>query len=134
VTLGGNVSDVDVFATNTEQTRTVSIQVKAKSGTSSGWQTSIERGQETPVRNDSRFWILVDLGDLASSPSYFVVPEWWMQQDIYEAHHKYTAEHGGHRARNDASTHHLIQPRRVEEWRDRWNLLGIFAPGTAKVE
>jgi len=29
------------------------------------------------------------------------------------------------------STHHGIQTRRVEQWRDRWGVLGIFPDGTA---
>jgi hypothetical protein len=30
------------------------------------------------------------------------------------------------RARSPGSTHHAIDRRRIEEWRDRWDILGIF--------
>lgn len=129
VTLGGNMPDIDVLATNTEQTRTISIQVKAKSGTSPGWQTQTTRGrQRSPDPEETRFWILVDLGGVDSGPSYFVVPEWWMQNDIYEAFNEYIAKYGGHRPRTLDSKHHKIDRRRVEQWCGRWDLLGIFTP------
>lgn len=51
-----------------------------------------------------------------------------MENDIYTAHEKYLAEFGGHRARNDASTHHSTQVSRVAEWKDRWSVLGILPP------
>jgi hypothetical protein len=56
------------------------------------------------------------------------MPEWWIQNDIYRAHSNYLAKHGGVRpGSNPDSTHHAIQTARVSEWRDRWDLLGIFA-------
>jgi len=55
-----------------------------------------------------------------------VVPEWWILNDIHVHHLAYLKRHGGRRARNPESTHHAIQHARIEEWRDRWDILGIF--------
>jgi len=49
-----------------------------------------------------------------------------MENDIHTAHSKYLKGFGGHRAKNDASTHHAIQVSRVVEWKDRWDVLGIL--------
>lgn len=59
-------------------------------------------------------------------PEYFVVPEKWIQKDIDAAYAAYLKRHGGKRARTPGSTHHAIRKDRVEQWRDRWDLLGIF--------
>lgn len=120
----GNMPHVDVMAADRDQARTVWIQVKTKRG-GRVWQTSTTKGtQREQVRHPDRFWVLVDLA--LDDPEYYVVPEWWMQNDIYNAHQEYLKEHGGQRARTPDSTHHAITVARVEQWRDRWDLLGIF--------
>ncbi len=127
VTFAGNMPIIDVLASDKEQKRTVSVQVKTKSGTSRGWQTDIRRGkQRVEDTNETRYWILVNLGTIGSSPGYYVVPEWWIQNDIYETHLAYLDSHGGVRPHAKDSTHHQILPKRVEQWRDRWDELGIF--------
>jgi hypothetical protein len=42
------------------------------------------------------FSVLVDLG--ATHPEFYVAPKWWMENDIYEAHQEYVAQHRGHQA------------------------------------
>jgi hypothetical protein len=49
-----------------------------------------------------------------------------MQNNIRDAHLEYLDRHGGQRARTKDSTHHAIPVPRVEQWRDQWDLLGIF--------
>jgi hypothetical protein len=123
VTFSGNMPRIDLLASDEEHTRTVSVQVKARRpGT---WHASTARDmvQRQPVDPEDRFWIFVDLS--VWPPRFFVVPHWWMQNDIYDHHQAYLERHGGHRAINDASTHHAIQMSRVLTWEDRWNILGI---------
>ena len=123
-TFAGNMPDIDVLAADKQQDRTAWIQVKTKrSGRS--WQTTTARGEERhPERDPVRFWVLVDLA--SGDPEYYIVPEWWMANDIHEAHTSYLERHGGQRARSKDSTHHAIPVSRVAEWRGRWDLLGIF--------
>lgn len=131
-TFAGNMPRIDVIASDKEQTKTVSIQVKTKSGRSRGWQTQTTRGhQRSPAPDETRFWILVDLGEVEDAPSYYVIPEWWMQNDIYEAFKEYKERHGGSRPRTQDSTHHQIDLRRIEHWRDRWDILNIFPDAVA---
>ena len=135
VTFAGNMPIIDVLASDNEQTMTVSIQVKTKSGSSRGWQTDIRRGQpRAKDSNENRYWIFVDLGTNGNAPEYCVVPEWWIQSDIYERHQEYLTNHGGERPKTKDSTHHQILPHRIEQWRDRWDELGILAIGVEEPE
>jgi hypothetical protein len=122
VTFSGNMRDIDLLASDATHDRVVTIQVKTK--TAGTWQTSTKRavkGREPEV--ETKYWVLVDLGK--EYPEFYIVPRWWMENDIHEAHSKYLAEAGGHRVRNDASTHHAIPKSRIAEWKDRWDVLGL---------
>ncbi|WP_139803720.1 hypothetical protein [Mycobacterium avium] len=66
----------------------------------------------------------MDLGK--DYPEFYVVPKWWMENDIHEAHSNYLAKSGRHRVKNDASTHHAIPIARIAAWNDRWDVLGIL--------
>lgn len=125
VMFAGNMPGIDILASDAHHGRKVTIQVKTK--TSRGWQTSTTKGR-TWERDpdDDRFWILVDLQN--DQPAYFVIPAWEIEQDIHDAHAKYLAEHGGRRPKSLTSTHHSIAVSRVEGWRNKWDLLGIFEP------
>jgi len=128
---GANASVSDerrttILATNTERTRSVTILVKTM--TTHAWQASITQGRKRsePTAEEGRFWIFVDLEQSPGQPEYYIVPEWWIENDIYMVHQRLLSEHGGHRAKTDESTHHAIERSRIEEWRDRWDLLGVF--------
>ena len=109
-------------ASNRERSRTIEITVKVK--TSGDWQPSTDSGRpREPEGNPTEFWVLVDLGKEA--PSYFVMPAWWIENNIYEVHREYLSRHGGHRAVTEDSKHHALRVDRVLEWRDRWEILGI---------
>jgi hypothetical protein len=126
VTFSGNMPEIDILASDVRRTRTVAIQVKTK--TAGTWQTTTRRGrprEEEP--GETEFWILVDIGkDPDARPTYYIVPAWWMENSIYGEHEAYLARHGGQRAQTPTSTHHAIPAGRLAQWRDRWEVLGIF--------
>ena len=129
VTFAGNMPKIDVMACNQDQSRTIHIQVKTKRGGRS-WHASIVGSKlmeppGTPL-DGTDFWVFVDLGDLDTSPRYWVVPDWWIRNDIYKTHKAYLDRHGGKRARNPDSKHHAIDERRLKEWQARWDILGLF--------
>jgi hypothetical protein len=130
VTFAGNMPKTDILASNSDQSRTVSIQVKTRrSGT---WQTSIDQGKKcTPFADETHFWIFVDLEDTDASPLYYIVPDWWMRNDIHEVHQAYLGKHGGSRPFNRKSKHHGISSKRIERWKDRWDLLSIIPKSEA---
>jgi hypothetical protein len=117
----GNRPTADLLASSPDQKRTVSIQVKTK--TSGTWQTTILKGKRTKSDpSPTRFWVLVDIGrDPAGAPSYWVVPESWMLNHIYERTRRLKLDQ-----RPSGTKHFAIKLPAVEQWRDRWDLLGIF--------
>jgi hypothetical protein len=54
-------------------------------------------------------------------PSYWIVPDWWMLNHIYERTKTLKLDQ-----RPSGTKHFGIQPALVAEWHDRWDLLGIF--------
>jgi Holliday junction resolvase-like predicted endonuclease len=126
VTFAGNMPRIDILASNAGQTRTVMIQVKTKrSGT---WQASTRAGiPREAVPEEQRFWIFVDLRkNPIEPPAYYIVHEWWIQNDIHEAHQAYLKRAGGTRTRSPESTHHAIPLSRIKDSKDRWDRLGVF--------
>lgn len=78
VTFAGYMPKIDVMASNTGRTRTVSIQVKTSR--SGDWQTSIDEGRRcNPIDDETRFWIFVYLVPDNKPPEYFIVPDWWIR-------------------------------------------------------
>ena len=129
VTFSGNMKGIDLIASDVTHARKIDIQVKTKTGGT--WQTTTlhgrrhTKGKAKPLE-DGRFWIFVDLHKDGSGPDYYIVPAWWIENDIFTEHKSYLAKHGGHRAKNNDSTHHAIPLSRVQQWKDRWDILGIF--------
>jgi hypothetical protein len=116
VTFSGNMKGIDLIASDASHNRKIDIQVKTK--TAGTWQTTTNRGKkQTKPKEVLSFWILVDLR--ADGPDYYIMPTWWIENDIFTVH-------DGHRAKNDASTHHSIPLSRVKKWKDRWDVLGIL--------
>jgi hypothetical protein len=127
VTFAGNMPGIDLLASDRDNTHRVSIQVKTKGPNSRVWQTSTRRGLSSESADAAsfagRFWVLVDLRP--AYPGFYVMPELWIRNDIYERHQEYLVAHGGHRPKNPASEHHGIAIAGVAEWRDAWDVLGI---------
>jgi hypothetical protein len=88
------------------------------------WQISITYGEpRAPEEHPTRFWVLVDL--YPDVTNFYIVPEWWMANDIHKRHQAYLDAHGGSRAVNDDSNHHGIATTRVSQWAGRWDQLHL---------
>jgi len=125
VTFSGNMKGIDLLASDVTHNRKIDIQVKTKTG--GAWQTTTNHARAcAKPQDEGKFWILVDLHKDGREPDYYIVPKWWMENDIHTVHHEYLAKHGGQRAKNKASTHHSIPLARVKQWKDRWDILGIL--------
>lgn len=129
VPFAGNMPKIDLMACDLEQRRTVHIQVKAKRHKGS-WQSSIvgsePRSAPADPLDETNFWVFVSLGEVGESPRFWIVPDWWIRNDIYQAHQAYLERHGGVRPGNPGSKHHSIAENRLEEWEGRWEILGIL--------
>jgi len=119
----GNLPGADIIASSANMTRKIFIQVKTKrKGT---WQTTFDKGK--PCKRNSKetnYWVFVDLE--REHPEYYVCPEWWIRNDIFQAHAGYLKKHRGKRKVNPQSKHHSIGKARIEEWKDRWDILKVF--------
>ncbi len=125
ITFAGNMPKIDILATDLNRTRTVSIQVKTRR--TGSWQASIDEGQPCGRKpNERHFWVFADLSDSEAPPSYYVVPRWWIQNNIYRVHKASLAKHGDRRKVNPKSKHHSIDVSRIEQWKDRWDILNLF--------
>jgi hypothetical protein len=126
VPFAGNMPSIDIIACNSDESCTVYIQVKTKRG-GKNWHSSIIGSKPaSPQPDETNFWVFVDLGNLDDHPRFWVVPDWWIKNDIYTAHQSYIQRHGGQRPRKPDSTHHSIEEQRLDEWLGRWDILGIF--------
>ena len=95
-------------------------KVTTRSKTKGDWQTSINYGEKcdrNPVEKE--FWLFVDLE--FSPPKFYPVPIWWIKNDIHEAFQRLLEKHGGHRARNDKSSHHAVRLPRIQRWESKWS-------------
>ena len=123
VTFAGNMPGIDILASSLADSRRISIQVKTKrSGT---WHARFRDGAECaedPV--ESSFWVFVDLGD--EHPEYFIAPRWWIRNDIWQDASAYLALYEKKHGHARESDHHAIAVSRMGQWRDRWDVLGIF--------
>jgi hypothetical protein len=112
-------------ATSADGSATANLRVKVKRRGS--WQTSIDEGRPMdgePTPEDARrFWVLLDIG---GPTRYWIMPEWWIRNYLFEGHQQYLKEHGGHRPVNDLSRHSSIDEAGVAEWQDKWEVLGLF--------
>ena len=124
VTFAGNMPKIDILASDHDQTRTVTIQVKTRHAGS--WQSSTDEGKRRKRNTgETHFWVFVDLINDDGPPTYYVVPEWWIKNDIYKNHQAYLKKHGGKRKINPDSKHHTIMLKRIKEWENRWDILKI---------
>ena len=126
VPFAGNMPKIDIIACNSDESRTVSIQVKTKRGGKT-WHSSILGSQPmSPKSGEMNFWVFVDLGNFGNHPRFWIVPDWWIKNDIFKTHQDYLKKHGGKRPGNPDSTHHAIDEKRLSVWEGQWESLDIF--------
>jgi len=134
VTFAGNMPRIDILASNTDQTRTVQIQVKSKrKGT---WQAHfrLDQLEEAISRPEdpSRFWVLVDIGeDNSQPPRHWIVPERRMLEIMCGKRREYLARPGDLRAKSPDWPHNAIVekdlPQDARDVEGGWERLGILS-------
>lgn len=111
----------EILATTPGSSTNYGIRVLSR--TKGDWQTSIAEGALDAPEDPTRVWVLVDFTQTRAR--FFVIPEHWIRRDIAGVTEEYFRRHGGTRAENPDSVHHKIETARVEDWRGRWDLLGL---------
>lgn len=98
------------------------FQITTRSKTSGTWQTTIDYGKETKENtNEKDYWIFVDLSKQPNE--FYIVPLWWIKNDIYKTHKDYLRDNGGTRPNNPNSKHHGIPLKRIRQWHNKWELI-----------
>lgn len=116
---------VDVVATDPDQHRSVNVQVKTS--TSGRWHGNIDRlRSERDSAASSDFIIFVHLGSEEHSPTYYVCPMREFAAQHCQGHEDWIKRHGGTRPKSPESKHTLVTADGIEQWRERWDLLGIL--------
>lgn len=101
------------------------VKVKMKGRRSPDWQDQIELKPTAIPHHESTFYVFVDRGETGTGqPRFWIVPYSWMRQDVYETHIRWLTKVGGVRPNNPIAQHHTIEEARIDQWRDRWDLLG----------
>lgn len=120
----GNRQGIDILANDVAHKRFIGIQAKTKNHPGR-WVASTRDGRPPEEPSDeTTFWVMVDLN--GTTPEYYVVPAWSLQNTIYTNFQDYLAKHGGQRPRNPDSTDWSIHVADVKQWKGRWDVLGIF--------
>ncbi len=122
--LGAPTDDLVVHLEDEKEFR---VQVKTRrTGT---WQLTYKDhyAKTDPDSDTGRFWVFVDLKgiDLGKEPPrFYIAPAGWIEHCIYAGHMAYLKRKGLTR-KTRPSRHHSLNPEDFEEWRDRWDLLGV---------
>jgi len=112
-----------IHFTSSDGKSTFSIVTRSK--TKGAWQTTIDYGEPlTEKTAENVFWVFVDLDNI-DNLKFYIVPRWWISNNIYEIHQEYLAKHMGTRPRNPDSKHHSVQLSRIKQWENRWDLLNL---------
>lgn len=124
VTFAGNMPGIDILASDQDLVRRITIQVKTKTIGTWHAQGSRDGAPGSRLRDETSFWVFVDLEPV--HPAYYVAPRWWVRNNIWEVHSAYLARYEAQHGHPRDSDHHGIPASRVEEWSDRWDVLGIL--------
>lgn len=101
------------------------VRLLVRARTAGDWQTRASYGEpRVEEANPSSFWVLVHLTPGAAQ--CYVVPDWWMRDDIFDKHGDYLQSQEGSQALSPDSDHHAIRTERVTQWLDRWDQLTVL--------
>ena len=115
----------EVVVTGEDYDGEVRLLVRAR--TAGDWHTRASYGEpRAEDEHPGAFWVLVHLSP--GTAQCYVVPDWWMRNDIYDTHADSPRTHGGARALSPDSDHHAIRTERVAQWLGRWDRLHAPQP------
>jgi len=117
-----NTKGVDVLCSNRDASKSVGIQVKAKTGMGRSWILS-EKGENYYA--DNLFYVFVNISeDSDAHPTFSVVPSKVVADHIRKSHAAWLkgAKRDGS-ARKDTAMRQFADPE--EKYLNRWDLLGL---------
>jgi hypothetical protein len=115
-----NTKDIDLLASNSDASRTVCIQVKAKQGSEREWM--LTRKCET-IRPNLFFYVFVNLNGL-EAPEYFIVPNHSVAEFARRAQADYM-RNLGKKGQQRKETSIRVFRDYAEEFLNRWELIEL---------
>lgn len=115
-----NTRGIDIIASYSDGSKSVSIQVKTNSSGSTTWVLS---KKSELFYSDNHYYILVGLNGIGNRPSYYIVPSKYVANYIYTDHREWlkgTKSDGS--PRKDSSIRNFRDP--AGEYLEAWHLLG----------
>jgi len=115
-----NTRGIDIFALNSDATRSVGIQVKTAHGVKPAWL--MNKKAEADLA-ENRFYVFVCLAPEGSAP-FYVVPCHVVAKYVSESHAQFVKTPGRQgQAHKDTDMRQYKDP--AYEYKDRWDLLGL---------
>lgn len=117
-----NIGNKNIVIFTSPNHKIYTLHTRSKSAGT--WQSSTEYAKpmvENP--DETEFWVFVDIEKRPAK--FYVVPQWWICNDIYRVHEEYLSRHGGKRKITEDSQHHAIGIERIQKWHARWNQVGL---------
>lgn len=116
-----NTKGVDILCSNADATKTIAIQVKTNRRSNREWVLN-QKAESFYAKN--HFYVFVNLHDDKQQPDYFIVPSKTVADHVKETHATWLAAPGkGGRAHIDTTMRKFSDL--SEEFKDRWDLLGL---------
>ncbi|MFH1073184.1 MAG: hypothetical protein V1743_07190 [Nanoarchaeota archaeon] len=116
-----NTKGVDILCSNSEATKTISIQVKTNSGSTRSW---ILNQKVEAFCDENLFYIFVNLNDSGKQPDFFIVPSKEVSRYCKEGHRAWLSAPGKKGQKHiDTTMRKFNDPE--EKYLNRWDLLGL---------
>lgn len=116
-----NTKGVDLLCSNSEATKTVSIQVKTNRRSDRSW---VINQKAESYFTDNFFYVFVNLNENKTAPDYFVVPSKDVAKLAKESHIVWLATPGKTgKTHNDTTIRKFFDKK--ENYLNRWDLLGL---------
>lgn len=116
-----NSRGIDIIASNSDATRSVSIQVKTSSGGGPKWMLT---KKSECFRGNDHFYVFVTLHGLGVRSDFHVVPSNVVAETISQGHSRWLAgKKKDGSPRKDSSIRNFEDP--DGEYREAWSILGL---------
>ena len=116
-----NTRGVDVLVSGGNAAHSAGIQVKTNQGSSKGW---VLNKKAELLEEDGLFYVFVNLNGPEGSPSYHVVPSAVVAEYVRTDHREWLSKPGRNGHKHEDNNIRKFWDRN-DEWKDRWDVLGL---------
>jgi hypothetical protein len=116
-----NTRGIDIICSNSEATKTVSIQVKASSSLSRSWILN-EKAED--YFSDNFFYIFINLNKANTYPEFFIVPSKVVAEYCKKGHSNWLGVISKNGQKHKDTLMRKFDDKK-EEYLSRWDLLGL---------